>query len=133
MYELNGDNRRYAINCFWGCIRCGVVTDSTSLAGRTWSQYLIESGVVNGESGRVSASGLPNTAGYRGRDVPTVRVLQHGRHHSGEMAMRLDKAIGSVVVLEGYLQTRLNSYSTTMSLKNGCVLVDSCVCCTSIG
>lgn len=133
MYLLNGDNRRYAINCFWGCIRCGVVTDSTSLAGRTWSQYLIESGVMNGESGRVSASGLPNTTGYRGRDVPTARVLQRGRHHFGEKAMKLDKAIGSVVVLRGYLQTRLSSYSTTMFLENGCVLVDSCVCCTSIG
>lgn len=83
--------------------------------------------------GRVSASGLPNAAGYRGRNVPTARVLQRGRHHLEEMVMKLDKAIGSVVVLEGYLHTRLSSYSTTMSLKNGCVLVGSCVCCTSIG
>ncbi len=61
------------VNCFGRCIQCGVVTDSTSLDGRTWSRYLIESGVMNGESGRVSASGRLSATAYSCREAPTMR------------------------------------------------------------
>lgn len=100
----------------------------TSLAGRTWSQYLIESGVVNGESGRVSASGRPNTTGYRGRGAPTPRVL-----HRDEQHQRRRKDVEAGQNRYDWSRTGLLlTASSTMSLKNGCAVEDT-VCCSVLG